>query len=869
MNRLKLSTIASDDEISIEESSDEEIENDANGFSFDFDDGRLPITGVNQSDEYDSKYDSSSEDDDEKDNDSDSDDDNYENQKQEEEEDNVRTMPHSDQRAKRALQKQQKEKEVKNKLEKSKKKMKEQIDDDDNDNEDEDNELDQDENDNENERNAVEDSEEDSEEEKEKAAQAEYFDSIIDDSSKDKNGANQSDVMFSELNLSRRLLKAVELAGYTSATPVQSNVIPIALAGRDVCASAVTGSGKTAAFVLPFLERLLYRPRDTSAIRVLVVTPTRELATQIYMVLQKMSHFTDITSALICGGKKDVKSQAATLRYRPDVVICTPGRIIDHLRNSVNVTLEELDVLVLDEVDRLLDLGFEAEVEELVRHCPEQRQTLLFSATMTAKVNALAKLSLRKPVLVKTTPGTTTVAARLVQEFVRVRKPEERESMLLALVCRSFTTRVIVFFETKREAHRFFLLLTLNDVNACELHGDLGQTQRYLSLQKFRDNKVDVMVCTDVAARGLDIPGVQTVLNAEMPRSTSTYVHRVGRTARAGSSGRSVTLVSDARRKVMKDILKGNAVKTDESSQILSRTIKSSVISHYLKKIGSMERKLEEKGRQEKAQAKLEAAENEADRAVNMMVFEEEIKNRPVRTWYQTKEEKNAIKMRSKEEAQHESLKAANSDKDGSNRQIKRSGAWTNEVNVEEYLDPEHDKKKNKDKERNNPKDHRLSRKKRRRLETLAAIDAEEEEERQRQRGDNSDSGDDSEAENQSKRDPAAIISALQSKAKAKARKEGEKQSRFLQPDEKSKKPKKGVQAEQKVSQKRHVIAAGGLEQDMLNWGTISKASATKKSDAKRRPEEVFTEFDPDKVLRKGGKKSNKSFKSKARYKRR
>ena len=861
MNRLNLSTIASDDEISIEESSDEEIENKSNGFSFDFDDGTLRSIGINQldSDESDSNSNDSSEEDD---NDDDDNDDEGEEKEQEQEEDNVRAMPHADQRAKRALQKQQKGIEMKKS--KQKKTSKDEEDDDDDDDKSVHGDND---NDNDNQRNSDEDSDEDSDEEKEKAAQAEYFDSIIDDSSKNKNSSDSSDVMFSELNLSRRLLKAVELAGYTSATPVQSNVIPIALAGRDVCASAVTGSGKTAAFVLPFLERLLYRPRDTSAIRVLVVTPTRELATQIYMVLQKMSHFTDITSALICGGKKDVKSQAVTLRYRPDVVICTPGRIIDHLRNSVNVTLEELDVLVLDEVDRLLDLGFEAEVEELVRHCPSQRQTLLFSATMTAKVNALAKLSLRKPVLVKTTPGTTTVAARLVQEFVRVRKPEERESMLLALVCRSFTTHVIVFFETKREAHRFFLLLTLNGVNACELHGDLGQTQRYLSLQKFRDNKVDVMVCTDVAARGLDIPGVQTVINAEMPRSTSTYVHRVGRTARAGSSGRSITLVSDARRKVMKDILKGNAVKTDDPSQTLMRTIKSSVISQYLKKIGSMERKLEEKSRQEKAQAKLEAAESEADRAINMMVFEEDIKNRPARTWHQTKEEKNAIKMKSKEEAQHESLKAANADKDSSNGHVKRTGAWTNEINQEEYLDPEYEKKKTKDKERSNPKDHRLSRKKRRRLETLAALDAEEEEKRQRQKGDDSDD-DDSDDENQIRRDPAAIISALQSKAKAKARKEGNKQSRFLQPDEKAKKPKKGVQAEQKVSKKRHIIAAGGLEQDMLNWGTLSKASATKKSDAKRRPEEVFTEFDPDKVLRKGGKKSVKSFKSKARYKR-
>jgi ATP-dependent RNA helicase DDX27 len=155
-------------------------------------------------------------------------------------------------------------------------------------------------------------------------------------------------------------------------------------------------------FNFRYQERLLYRPRDVSAIRVLIVTPTRELATQIYQVLQKLAQFTDISCCLICGGKKDVKSQEATLRNRPDVVVCTPGRIIDHLRNSQSVTVDDLEVLVLDEVDRLLDLGFHDEIEELVKHCPAARQTLLFSATMTPKVEDLAKLSLRKPVRVKT-----------------------------------------------------------------------------------------------------------------------------------------------------------------------------------------------------------------------------------------------------------------------------------------------------------------------------------------------------------------------------------------------------------------------------------------------------------------------------------
>lgn len=253
---------------------------------------------------------------------------------------------------------------------------------------------------------------------------------------------------------------------------------------------------------------------------------------------------------------------------------------------------------------------------------------MLFSATMTAGVNDLVKLSLKKPVRVKTQGDATTVAPRLVQEFLRLRHEDDREAMLAALVCRNFNKRAIVFFETKHDAHRFFVLCTLLDegLSVCELHGDMSQPQREYALQQFTRGECEIMIATDVAARGLDISSVQTVLNAEMPRSTSVYVHRVGRTARAGKTGRSVTIVSDARRKVMKDLLKSDtAAVTAEGKagqSVLSRTIPHAVVSHYVAKIASLEQKITEYHNEEKMKSRTDVAIREAERAENMLMHE-------------------------------------------------------------------------------------------------------------------------------------------------------------------------------------------------------------------------------------------------------
>ena len=387
-----------------------------------------------------------------------------------------------------------------------------------------------------------------------------------------------------------------------------------------------------------------------------------------------------------------------------------------HLMNTTSVRVDQLDVLVLDEVDRLLDLGFQDEIQELVKHCPQNRQTLLFSATMTSKVEDLAKLSLKRPVRVKTQGNASTTALRLVQEFVRLRRDDEREAILAALLCRTKMTRTIVFFETKKEAHRFGIVLSLLGTKAAEMHGDLPQIQRNHALQSFKDGTVSILIATDVASRGIDISGVQCVVNAEMPRSVSTYIHRVGRTARAGSSGRSVTIVSDGRRKVLKALLKGgdasklSANGENGTQNILQRTVPANVVSQYIEQIAGLEGDIEDQMANERENKQLDEAMMEAERAENLLLHEEEIKSRPSRSWYQSEGQKKAIASASKE-ASHSALDTL--DEDG--EQVTEKKAKKERfLSRDEYLASEE-----------KPRKHSMTRQKRRRQDALAEADEE------------------------------------------------------------------------------------------------------------------------------------------------
>lgn len=450
---------------------------------------------------------------------------------------------------------------------------------------------------------------------------------------------------FMELNLSRPLLRACEVLGYNKPTPIQAACIPLAINGRDICASAITGSGKTAAFALPTLERLLCRSKGTPpAVRVLILTPTRELAVQVHSMVEKLAQFVkDIRCCLVVGGLS-TKLQESALRSKPDIVVATPGRMIDHIRNSMSVHLDELAVLILDEADRLLELGFSAEIRELIRECPKRRQTMLFSATMTEEVGELIKLSMNKPMRLSADPSTKR-PAKLTEEVIRIRRTREgnQEAVVLAICSKTFTSKVIIFSGTKQAAHRLKILFGLAGFKAAELHGNLTQAQRLDALELFRKQGVDFLIATDVAARGLDIIGVQTVINYSCPRDLNSYIHRVGRTARAGREGYAVTFVTDNDRSLL------HAIAKRAGSRLKSRTVAEQSINKWAELIDQMEDQVALILQEEREEMALRKAEMEATKAENMILHRDEIYSRPKRTWFATEKDKKLIAKSVKE----------------------------------------------------------------------------------------------------------------------------------------------------------------------------------------------------------------------------
>jgi ATP-dependent RNA helicase RhlE len=352
-------------------------------------------------------------------------------------------------------------------------------------------------------------------------------------------------VSFDALGLAPELLRAVAQQGYTEPTPVQRESIPIVLAGRDLLAGAQTGTGKTAAFVLPILQRLSANAayNQTSGrrpIRVLVLTPTRELAVQVEESVRTYGAQRPVRSTTIYGGMP-FDPQVRKLLQAPQIVVATPGRLLDHVEQRT-IDLSRVEVLVLDEADRMLDMGFIPDIRRIVRLLPTQRQTLLFSATFSTEVRRLAADFLRDPAFVQVTPKNS--APDLVQQVVLPVDRERKRELLSRLVRSGRIEQALVFTRTKHGAGRLAQQLERDGINATAIHGDKSQPQRTRALADFKSGRVDILVATDVAARGLDIDALPHVVNFELPNVPEDYLHRIGRTGRAGVGGDAVSLVS-------------------------------------------------------------------------------------------------------------------------------------------------------------------------------------------------------------------------------------------------------------------------------------------------------------------------------------
>jgi ATP-dependent RNA helicase RhlE len=342
---------------------------------------------------------------------------------------------------------------------------------------------------------------------------------------------------FAALGLTGAVLDAVRDAGYVEPTPIQREAIPLILRGRDVMGLAQTGTGKTAAFTLPIIERLVGGPRRT---RVLILTPTRELCVQVESSFRKYALHAPLAVASVYGGVP-LDPQEKQLRGGVDVVVATPGRLIDHLERQ-NVVFDDLEVLVLDEADRMLDMGFAPQINRIVSGVPPYRQTLLFSATMPPEVEALARKYLRTPIVVQV--GRRSAAANTVKHYVYP-VPRDRKSALLAdLLKREAMESVLVFTRTKHGADRVVRHLEREGIPAAAMHADKSQPQRTRALEDFKSGRTRVLVATDIAQRGLDISGITHVINYDVPQQAEDYVHRIGRTGRAASEGDAFTFMS-------------------------------------------------------------------------------------------------------------------------------------------------------------------------------------------------------------------------------------------------------------------------------------------------------------------------------------
>ena len=469
---------------------------------------------------------------------------------------------------------------------------------------------------------------------------------------------------FTNFNLSKLIIKALSELEYYIPTKVQEKVIPIALNGHDIFVNSETGSGKTACFLLPIVQRIILsrnskenKKQTNNKIipnQALIIVPTRELALQCNEMLTKFLKYIDLNFVFLCGGLS-VENQIKQMKNKiPDIIITTPGRLLDLIYNNKNLSLEHVNILVLDEADKLLELGFKDaifEILELIKK-NKNRQTLLFSATLNPKLLDLGEHALNNPIKIKI--AQSAILTNLSQSIVRIKfanleqnNYEKRMAYLLIIIQQKKLKRTIIFFNTKQDCHKCVLFFNKFGITSCvELHGNKTQTERIKSLEDFQKGNVDFLLSTDIAGRGIDIEKVKCVINFQMPLLGERYIHRVGRTARKGYIGEAITICDDKERLLIKKIFKKEKVNIN----LKPIKINNSDIKDLYKKIMKIKKEIDDTLINEKTEKQFEMAEKDIEKTMNIKLHQNEIQSRPKKIWYEsTKDKKTKAKKLRKE----------------------------------------------------------------------------------------------------------------------------------------------------------------------------------------------------------------------------
>ena len=453
-------------------------------------------------------------------------------------------------------------------------------------------------------------------------------------------------ISFLNFNLSKLIIKGLSEMEFYTPTKVQEKVIPIVINGHDVLVNSETGSGKTACYLLPIIQKIILSRNSKKKIfnQALILVPTRELALQCNEMLSKLSKYIDLNFIFLCGGMS-VENQSNQIKNNlPDIIIATPGRLIDMLYNFKNINLGNVNIIVLDEADKLLELGFKDEIMEILNIIKKNlnRQTLLFSATLNPKVIDLGENVLNNPIKIKI--AQSAILTNLTQSIVRLKfenieenEYEKRMSYLINLIKIKKLYRTIIFFNTKIECHKCLLILNKFNINSCaELHSNINQTERIKSLDNFQKGKVKFLLATDIAGRGIDIEKVRYVINFQMPLLSERYIHRIGRTARKGYLGESITICSEKDRTILKKLLKKE--KIDINLNFIK--IDNKDIKDVYKKLLDFKNEIDEDIINEKTEKEIELAERDVEKTMNIKMYEEEIKSRPKKKWFESKKDK-------------------------------------------------------------------------------------------------------------------------------------------------------------------------------------------------------------------------------------